>query len=423
MTRVVITGVGVVAGNGLTKQEFCESLKNGKSAIKKHQWMQDVGLNCQVGGIPEIPKEKIFEYLNEEDLIAMNQVMIYGAIAGIDCWRDAGFTYDKNDRSDYDSETSIILGCGMGGVESVIDKMAPRILDKKIQRVGSSFVEQSMHSNSVAKLTGLLGIGGKSTTVSSACTSGTEAIVDGYNYIKYGKTKRAIVGGVEVGHPASWGGFDAMRVINRKSNDNPEKASRPLSASASGFVPSSGAGILMLESLDSALERGAKIYAEIIAGHVNSGGFRNGGSMTAPSSVGVQNCIKATIKEAGIDPRNITVINGHLTATMADPLEVKNWSAALNISPEEMPYIQASKSLLGHGLGAAGGFEGVACALQIRHGFIHGNINCDDVHPEIKPWEDKILKQTKETQVNIIAKSSFGFGDVNGCLIFKKFEV
>lgn len=421
MIRVVITGVGVVTGNATTKQEFCDALKNGKSAIKKHQWMEDVGLNCQVGGIPELSKEKILQYVNEEDLIAMNAVMTYGAIAGIDCWRDAGFVYDKDNRVSYDPDTSIILGCGVAGTETILDKMAPRILDKKIQRVGSSYIEQTMHSNTVAKLTGLLGIGGKSTTVSSACTSGTEAIIDGYNYIKYGKTKRAIVGGVETGHPGNWGGFDAMRVINRKSNDNPEKASRPLSASAAGFVPSSGAGILMLESLDSAVARGAKIYAEIIAGDVNSGGFRNGGSMTAPSSIGVQSCIKSVIKESGINPKDITVINGHLTATMADPLEVKNWAAALELTPEEMPYIQATKSLIGHGLGAAGGFEGIACALQIKHGFIHGNLNCEDIHPEIKPWEEKILNQTKEMNVNIIAKSSFGFGDVNGCLIFKKY--
>jgi 3-oxoacyl-(acyl-carrier-protein) synthase len=421
MIRVVITGVGVVSGNGSTKEEFCDSLKKGKSAIKKQQWMADGGLNCHVGGVPEISREKILEYVNEEDLIAMTQIMAYGAIAGIDCWRDAGFLYDKDKRENYDPDTSIILGCGMGGVETILEKMAPRILDKKIQRVGSSYVEQSMHSNIVAKLTGLLGIGGKSTTVSSACTSGTEAIVDGYNYIKHGKSKRVLAGGAEAGHIANWGGFDAMRVINRKFNDTPELASRPLSATASGFIPSCGSGVLMLESLESALERGAKIYAEIIGGNVNSGGFRNGGSMTAPSSIGVQNCIKSVVKEAGINPKDITVINGHLTATMADPLEVKNWAAALNLSPEEMPYIQATKSLLGHGLGAAGGFEGVACALQIKYGFIHGNLNCEDIHPEIKPWEEKILNKTKEMDVNIIAKSSFGFGDVNGCLLFKRF--
>lgn len=422
MTRVVITGIGVVSGNALTKEEFCESLKKGRSAIKKQQWMEDGGLNCQIGGVPEISKEKILKYVNEEDLIAMNSVMVYSAIAGIDCWIDAGFSYDKDNRNNYDPDTSIILGCGVAGTETILDKMAPRILDKKIQRVGSSYVEQSMHSNSVAKLTGLLGIGGKSTTVSSACTSGTEAIVDGYNYIKYGKSKRVIVGGAETAHLGNWGGFDAMRVINRKSNHSPETASRPLSASAAGFIPSSGAGILMLESLESALERKAKIYAEIIGGNVNSGGFRNGGSMTAPSSIGVQNCIKTLINDAKINPKDITMINGHLTATMADPLEVKNWASALNLNPEEMPYIQATKSILGHGLGAAGGFEGIACALQIKYGFIHGNLNCEDIHPEIKNWESKILKETKETQVNIIAKSSFGFGDVNGCLLFKKYQ-
>jgi 3-oxoacyl-(acyl-carrier-protein) synthase len=169
------------------------------------------------------------------------------------------------------------------------------------------------------------------------------------------------------------------------------------------------------------LARGAKIYAEIIGGELNCGGHRNGGSMTAPSPSGVQACIRKTIANAGIKPTDITAINGHLTATMADPYEIKNWTSALELPPEKMPWIQATKSMIGHGLGAAGGLECVAVALQIKYQFLHKTINCEDLHPEIEPWRSRINYETQETPINIIAKSSFGFGDVNGCLLFKKY--
>lgn len=419
--RVVITGVGILAPNGSTKEEFCAALKAGKSGIKHWEHLKEGGFSCQIGGIPELSQERINEYLTNEDLTAMNQTMIYTAVASIDAWRDAGFTYDKNDRSSYDPDTGAIIGTGFGGGESAIDKVAPRLLDKKIARMGSTVVEQAMTSGPVAKLAGLLGLGGKVSTLSSACTTGTEAIIDAFNYIQSGKYDRMLAGGAEGAHPGVWGGFDAMRVTNRKMNDNPEKASRSLSASASGFVPGSGAGVLMLESLDSALARGAKIYCEILAGELNCGGHRNGGSMTAPSPSGVQACIKRTVKSAGINPEDITAINGHLTATMADPYEVKNWAAALGLPPEKMPLIQATKSMIGHGLGAAGGLECVAVALQLKYQFLHKTINCEDLHPEIEPWRASVNYETKEMPVNIIAKSSFGFGDVNGCLIFKKY--
>ena len=421
--RVVVTGVGVISPNGSTKEDFCNALKEGKSGIKFHEHLKDGGFQCQIGGIPELSEERIKEYLTDEDLFAMNQTMIYTAIASIDAWRDAGFEYNKDNRESYDPNTGAIVGTGFGGGETVIKNLAPRLLDKKIARLGSSNVEQIMSSGPVAKLAGLLGLGGRVSTLSSACTTGTEAIIDAYNYIKMGKYDRMLAGGAESSHPGIWAGFDAMKVTNRKMNDRPEQASRPLAATASGFVPGSGAGVLMLESLDSAMKRGAKIYAEIIGAELNCGGHRNGGSMTAPSPSGVQACIRKTIESAGIKSEDITAINGHLTATMADPYEIKNWATALNLPPEKMPLVQATKSMIGHGLGAVGGLECVAVALQIRHQFLHKTINCEDLHPEIEPWRASINYETKEMPVNIIAKSSFGFGDVNGCLIFKKYDV
>jgi 3-oxoacyl-(acyl-carrier-protein) synthase len=214
-----------------------------------------------------------------------------------------------------------------------------------------------------------------------------------------------------------------MRVLCRKFNDWPEAASRPMSASASGFIPGSGAGILLLESLESAKKRGARIYAEIIGGAVNSGGQRMGGSMTAPNPEGVRRCIQNAIADAQISPTDIDAINGHLTATFADPTEVKNWALALGRRPGKFPYINATKSLVGHCLGAAGGVESVAVVLQLYRGFLHPSVNCEDIHPEIAAFEQHVPKKALMLPgLRIIAKAGFGFGDVNSCLIFKKWE-
>ena len=155
-----------------------------------------------------------------------------------------------------------------------------------------------------------------------------------------------LVGSCSDSGPYVWGGFDALRVLARNSNEFPEKASRPFSGSATGFVPGSGAGALVLESLESALERKATIYAEVLGGAVNSGGQRNGGSMTAPNNQGVQRCIAMALNEAGVSATEVDAINGHLTATSKDPVEIKNWSEALDRKGSDFPYINSFKGIL-----------------------------------------------------------------------------
>ncbi len=197
-----------------------------------------------------------------------------------------------------------------------------------------------------------------------------------------------------------------------------------MSASAAGFVPGSGAGALVIEDLESALERGATIYAEILGGNVNSGGQRGNGSMTAPNSTAVQRCITDAIQNAGISATDIDAINGHLTATTKDSLEIENWTKALDRKGTNFPYINSLKSMTGHCLSAAGSIESVATVLQLHEGFLFGNTNCEDLHPEITTLIDasKVPLKTIDKNLNIIAKASFGFGDVNACIIFKKFE-
>jgi 3-oxoacyl-(acyl-carrier-protein) synthase len=305
-------------------------------------------------------------------------------------------------------------------MDTISETLVPMVNAGRVKRMGSSVVEKVMASGSSACLGGILGLGGQVTTNSSACTTGTEAIADAYFKIKEGRCNRMIAGGVEGSSPYTWAGFDAMKVLSKNHNDAPEKGSRPLSASSSGFVPGSGAGLLMLEELETAKARGARIYAEIAGAEVNSGGHRNGGSMTAPSSAGVVRCIQKALQRAHMRGDQIDLINAHLTGTFADPHEVMNWKLALQLPEGQFPFIQATKSLIGHALGAAGGIESVACVLQLYHGFIHGSINNEDLHEDLVAYRKNILQKSEKKELQVVAKASFGFGDVNGCLIFKK---
>ena len=422
MTRVVITGMGVVAANAHGLDAFAEALREGRSGIRHYDTLGELGFACQVGGVPQNTDEIKKEYFSSEALLAMNSGMVFASIAGVDCWKDAGLEVPALDSQAVDWDTSASVGAGIGGVDTLGEQIVPKINAGKVRRLGSTAVEQTMASAVSARLAGFLGIGGQVTSNSSACTTGTEAIVNGFFSIKEGRAKRVLAGGAEGSSHYIWGCFDAMRVLSAKFNEEPHKASRPMSASASGFVPSSGAGLLMLESLESAQSRNAKIYAEVIGAHVNCGGQRNGGSITAPNPEGVIRCIRMAIEEANIAPQDIDAINGHLTATMADPIEIQNWQRALERRAEEMPFINSTKSLIGHALGAAGGIECVASVLQLHHGFLHGSINCEDLHPQLEPYSGTILQKTIDKEVRVLAKASFGFGDVNGCLIFKKWE-
>jgi 3-oxoacyl-(acyl-carrier-protein) synthase len=271
----------------------------------------------------------------------------------------------------------------------------------------------------------MLGCGNQVTTNSSACTTGTEGIIMAWDRIRNGQAERMLSGSCSDSGPYIWGGFDAMRILPRNYNDNPQAASRPMSASAAGFVPGSGAGALLLESLESALSRKAVIYGEVLGGNINSGGQRGGGSMTAPNAFAVKRCIRNALEVAGIEAAAVDAINGHLTATARDAEEVRNWAEALGRSGTDFPYINSFKGLFGHCLAAAGSIECVGALLQLTKGQVFGNVNCEDLHPEIEKCvnRQKIPSKSKTASLNIIAKASFGFGDVNACVIFKRYNL
>jgi len=420
--RVVITGLGVVAPNGVGLYEFTEAIKSGISGITYHQNLRDKGFSCCIGGVPEISEEKKLEYLTPLQLRGFNSTSIlYGCMAGIDAWKDAGFSVDENSELDYDS--GLIFGAGTSGIEKFREAIY-KIDDQKVRRLGSTSVLQTMASGVSAYLGGILGLGNQVTTNSSACVTGTEAMLLGLERIKNGKAKRMLVGSSSDSSLYTWGGFDAMRVMTYKHNERPKSGSRPMSESASGFVPGSGAGALVLETLESALERKATIYAEVLGGNINSGGQRKGGTLTSPNAEAVQKCITDAILDSNISADEIDVINGHLTATSKDFLEIENWTKALQRKGANFPFINSLKSMVGHCLAAAGSIESVASVMQIKEQFVFPNINCDDVHPEISALIslDKIPTKMIKKKIHILAKASFGFGDVNGCIIFKKYS-
>jgi len=421
MNRVVVTGLGVCAPNGVGLENFTKALTNGQSGIAFHNNLKELNFSCQIAGKPDVENINLNKYFSNVQLKGLNSSgLVYGVLAGVDAWMDAGLNNANDETPDWNS--GIIFGTGILGVDKFRESIYK--LDKgDVRRLGSTSVIQTMASGISAYLGGILGCGNQVTTNSSACTTGTEAVLMGFERIQAGKAKRMLVGSCSDSGPYVWGGFDAMRILPRKYNDTPEKASRPMSATAAGFVPGSGAGALVLESLDSALERGAKIYGEVLGGAINSGGQRAGGSMTAPNNDAVQRCIQEAIANAGVTSNDIDTINGHLTATSKDPAEIENWSTALNKTGKDFPFVNSFKSHFGHCLAAAGSIECVAALLQLKEALIFGNLNCEDVHPEILKLvsEDKIPKETINFQPKIIAKASFGFGDVNACLIFSQF--
>ena len=420
--RVVVTGLGVCAPNGVGLSDFTQSLLDGKSGIRHQPILEKLGFGCQIAGEPLVKDNFIDNYFTPLERRGLNATgIVYGVIAGVDAWKNAGLEKNKTEEPSW--ERGILFGTGILGVDKFREAIH-LIDDGSVRRLGSTSVIQTMASGISAYLGGLLGCGNQVTTNSAACTTGTEGIIMAFERISLGKAEIILTGSCSDSGPYVWGGFDAMRILPRDYNNNPSQASRPMSASASGFVPGSGAGALVLESLESAQKRGAHLYAEVLGGEINSGGQLGEGSMTAPNSIAVQRCIRQAMYNSGIEASDVDVINGHLTATSKDALEIENWSKALNRSGKDFPYINSFKGTVGHCLAAAGSIESVATILQFQEKVVFKNINCDDIHTEIQSLisEDRIPRKTMGHNPKIIAKASFGFGDVNACVIFKAYS-
>lgn len=419
--RVVVTGMGVVAPNGIGIPAFLNAIQNGISGIKFIPHYRELNFSCQVAGMPAFDWESLKNYISEVTFHGLKGTNIgYGVAAALDAWADSGIPYDTDEPR---WETGCVFGNSIADTEAMKNVIA-KVDNKEARKLGSRVVEQAMNSGVTSYISGRLALGNKVVTNSAACATGTQAILMGYETIKDGYARRMLVGSAEHVDTYVYGSFDSMRVLSRKFNDDPEKASRPMSITAGGFVPGSGSAALVLEDLDFALERGARIYAEILGGNTNSGGQRQGGTMTAANSTGVIRCITESMNMAGITGDQVDLISGHLTATNADKQEIQNWCQALGRSGDDFPVTNSLKSMIGHSLSAAGSIETVASILQIVNGFVHPNINLDDPNPEILNLVslEKLPVKMLKKEVNIVAKANFGFGDVNSCLILSKYN-
>lgn len=421
--RVVITGMGAVAPGSLGVDAFREQLRAGRSGIRHLPELEESDFACQVAGVPEHTEAKAAEVFAPDQISAMNSNHRFASLAAIEAWEDAGLEVPSADDDAVDWRSGALVGTGIGGMDTVGERVVPLTNAGKVRRIGATAVEQVMTSGISARIGGLLALGNRVSTNSSACATGTEAIIEAAWHIREGRADRMVCGGSEGASRYTWAGFDSMRVLARGWNEDPTAASRPMSASASGFVPAAGAGVLILESLESARARGARIRGEFLGGALVCGGHRGGGSMTAPNPEGVRRCISDALVDAQREAVEVDAVNGHLTATAADPREMRAWSEALGRKGSEMVPITSTKSMIGHALGAAGGLEAVASILMLEGGFVHASINCTDVHPEIAPFADAIPHEMREMpDLRVLAKASFGFGDVNACIVLGRAE-
>lgn len=420
--RVVITGIGVVAPNALGAPDFEVALKEGRSGIRFFEESQSLNFRCQIAARPLITdayKARYFDDYYQNKL--ENKAIIYACLAGFEAWENAGLSY-SNDQIDFDS--GMVIGSGALGMDSTTADIWSKIISGNNKRLGSRAIPQCMSSGAAAYLNKILGLGNRVLSNSSACITGTESVLLGYEHLKLGKAKRMLCGSTEGDGIFIWGAFDAMRILTSDSNEDPTNGSRPMCNSRLGFIPGSGSGAMVLETLESAQSRGAKIYAEILGADVNSGGFRDGGSMTAPNSNAVIHCMKNSLHQAKVSSDEIDLISGHLTGTKGDSTEIKNWKKALGCTQDQFPLINTAKSMIGHCIAGAGSIELVATLIQMEKSFVHGNYNIKEVDPDITAEIplDRIPMKTVDKEINTAIKANFAFGDLNCSIVLRKWQ-
>lgn len=429
-TRVVITGLGVCSPIGTGISQFKTALQKGVSGIRYHEILKQQNYRCHIGALPLLKDGGIEFFTKKYGLVKMKGTgIVYGCMSGLEAWFDAGLSLLPSKNKQAFWQNGCIFGSCTNGIDA-IDYGIDLVDTGNVKKMGGRTAQQAMNSGVSAYLGGIIGIGNQLTTNSSSCITGVEATLEGFSRIKQNKAKIVLVGSSESSHHNVWGGYDGMTLYDdfyalaKGYNDNPHKASCPMSVNANGLVPGSGGAALVLESLQSAQKRGVKIYAEILGGSIISGAQRNGGTMTINSKKSMENVIKFALDKSGIKPQEIDLISGHLPSYITDVYEIEAWSNALNRQGKNFPYINALKSMTGHCFAASSSLELVASALQLHHQFIHPSLNSEDLHPQIAsivPRKKIPLKSVKRN-INIVAKTSFGFGDVASCIIIKKWH-
>ncbi|CAN7465266.1 beta-ketoacyl-ACP synthase II [Paenibacillus sp. LjRoot153] len=410
MNRVVITGMGVVTALGQDLETFWGNLSSGKSGVGMIE-------NFDVSEYPtriaaEIKDFNIENYVDRKESRRMDRFVQFAVAGALNALKDANLNVNE----DTDPErVGVSVGSGIGGLNTW-EEQHRILLEKGPKRVSPFFIPMMIANMASGHVSMVTGAKGPNSTAVTACATGTHSIGDSFKMIQRGDADVMICGGAEATiTPIGVAGFCALRAMSTR-NEEPHLASRPFDTGRDGFVMGEGAGVLILESLEHAQKRGARIYAEVIGYGMSGDAYH----MTDPDPDGAARCMVKAIKDAGITPDAISYINAHGTST---PVGDKSETIAIKKALGEHAYkvaVSSTKSMTGHLLGAAGGVEAVICGLTIANSLIAPTINLDNQDPECDL--DYVPNKAREANVSIAMSNSFGFGGHNATIIMKKFQ-
>ncbi|AIQ68717.1 3-oxoacyl-ACP synthase [Paenibacillus graminis] len=402
--------MGVITSLGADLDTFWDNLMSGKSGISTVDTFDVSEYTTKIAAaVKDFDPEARF---GRKEARKMDRFVQFAVAAGEDALKDSGLVIGE----DIDAERiGVSVGSGIGGLGTWEDNHN-LLLEKGPKRVSPFFIPMMIANMGSGQLSISLGAKGPNTTTVTACATGSHSIGESFRLIQRGDADAMICGGSEATiRPTGMAGFCAMRAMSTR-NEEPEKASRPFDIDRDGFVMGEGAGILILESLEHAEKRGAKIYAEVIGYGLSADAHH----MTEPDPDGAARCIKMAIRDAGIAPEEIDYINAHGTST---PVGDKSETSAVKKALGDHAYkvaISSTKSMTGHLLGAAGGVEAIICGLSLQKGMIAPTINLDNPDPECDL--DYVPNVPRKAELNIVMSNSFGFGGHNATVILKKYN-
>ena len=409
--RVVVTGVGAVTPLGTTAREFWKNLLDGMSGIGPMTLCDTTDYPTKIAGeIPDFnPREKL-DARDARRMSRFSQIAVTAALAAIE---ESGLHLESEDPA----RLGIVLGNGCGGFPDI--EVGGRTIETRGgMRLSPFFFPMILPNMATSQVSRILGLKGFTNTVTTSCAAGTQGVGDALEVLRRGAADVMVSGGTEAGiSQLGLGGFSVMKALSTVSNDTPAKASRPFDAKRDGFVPAEGAGILVLETLEHAVDRGAQILCQVTGYGVSSDAFH----MVHPDDegAGAARAMTWAIEDAGIRPDEIDYINAHGTSTpLNDSIETRAiksvfGEAAYNVG------ISSTKSMIGHALGGAGGMESVACVKSIVDGAMHPTINYEYPDPDCDL--DYVPNHARRQPVNRVLSNSFGFGGQNACLVFEAY--
>ena len=407
--RVVVTGLGAITPLATGVEESWQRLCQGKSGVARISKFDPSDFNVQIAA--EVKDFHPEDFLDKKRIRRTDPFIQYALVAARMALDDAGLAINGNNAC----RVGVVIGSCAGGM-NLYGKNLSALRDEGPQKVSPFFIPGFIANMAAGEVSMDSGARGPSKCVVTACATGNNCIGDAFRLIQYDEADAMIAGGSDAYVlPIAIAGFDKMRTLSRRNNA-PEKASRPFEKDRDGFVIGEGAGVVILEEMESAVRRGAKIYAELIGYGSNIDSFH----ITEPDWENQARCLKLALRDAAISPSHVAYINAHGTATILNDLsETKAIKAALGEHSRKV-LISSNKSMFGHLLGAAGSVEAIFTVLTIRDGIIPPTINYNAPDPECDL--DYVPNEARKASVNIALSNSFGFGGVNATLVFRKFE-